>query len=113
MGCERVWVSHWLVFTYDYMNRRVRKQVYECECSDPLVYPCPSLSWSRDPIVDRRYIHERWNVIMDIDGLPVRDGWAKRCYTWGLDLSGQSGASAVGTGPSPLGLHGAGGIGGL
>ena len=51
------------------------------------------------------------NLLMQLAGL--YSNAVLRQYTWGLDLSGQNGDNQGGTGISPVGIHGAGGIGGL
>jgi len=83
-----------LEFVYDYMNRRVRKEVY--------IY---AGGWPGTPDEDWRFVYDRWNVVLVLDGLSSNA--VTRKYTWGLDLSGQRGNSSVG------GIHAAGGIGGL
>ncbi|MBK8915075.1 MAG: hypothetical protein IPM64_10835 [Phycisphaerales bacterium] len=52
-------------------------------------------------------MYDGWNLIQELNVPTSGDPTVLRQYTWGLDLSGQSGNSTVG------GLHGAGGIGGL
>jgi RHS repeat-associated protein len=76
-----------LVFTYDYMNRRVRKRVYAHTGS----------GWPTTPSEDSRFVYDGWNVLLVLDGLNANA--VVRRYTWGLDLSDT--------------LHSAGGIGGL
>ncbi len=71
-----------LVFNYDYMSRRIRKRVYD----------------DLTPTLDRSYIYDGWNVLLEIDLMQTTPEIA-RGYIWGLDLS-QS-------------LQGAGGVGGL
>jgi len=83
-----------VVFSYDYMNRRVRKEVY--------VY---ASGWPQTPDEDWRFVYDQWNVILVLDG--TASNATERKYTWGLDLSGLSGNA------SASGVHGAGGIGGL
>jgi len=75
-----------LVLAYDYMGRRVRKQVYTY--SDG--------AWLEMPTEDRLFVYHGWNLLMELDGLS--DNVPLRKYAWGLDLSGT--------------LTGAGGIGG-
>ena len=84
-----------LVFTYDYMGRRVRKQVYSYSAG----------AWNSTPTTDRKFVYDGWNLLLELNGLS--SDAVLRKYTWGLDLSGQGGN------PSPGGVHGAGGIGGL
>jgi len=82
-----------LVFTYDYMGRRVRKQVYDWISS----------AWSLSK--DTKFVYDGWNLLLELNGLS--SDAVLRKYTWGLDLSGQGGNA------SPAGIHAAGGIGGL
>jgi len=88
-----------LRFAYDYMNRRVRKQV--------IGWDAVAGAWKDSaPEQDLRFVYDGWNVTEVIDGLsPGLD--ALRYYAWGKDLSGLAGAAG------PEGVHGAGGIGGL
>ena len=79
-------------FAYDYVGRRVRKQVRPWNGSD----------WG-DPVVDRKYVWSSWLLLMELDGL--NSDAVVRKYAWGLDLAGQNG--------SINSLEGAGGIGGL
>jgi RHS repeat-associated protein len=80
---NRVDSTLFIEFTYDYMNRRVskvvRNQVFQL-------------------LSDRRFIHDGWNVIAELDGatsgMPVLQS-----FTWGLDMTGT--------------VHGGGGVGGL
>mgnify|MGYP000923164508 CR=1 FL=1 len=90
-----------LVFAYDYMGRRVRKQVFSWD---------PTLNggagdWKSTPDGDQRFVYDEWNVVLVLNGKSSNATTYK--YAWGLDLSGQSGNASVG------GIHGAGGIGGL
>jgi len=76
-----------LTFQYDYLGRRVRKQVF---------------AWATDHwqlATDESFIYNGWEVIEVVDALAGATGELLTQYTWGLDLSG--------------GLQGAGGIGGL
>ncbi|MBK8915084.1 MAG: hypothetical protein IPM64_10890 [Phycisphaerales bacterium] len=50
-----------------------------------------------------RFVYDGWNLIQELNVPTSGDPTVLRQYTWGLDLSGQSGNSTVG------GLHGAGG----
>ena len=79
-------------FAYDYMGRRVRKQVRPWNGSD----------WG-DPVADRKYVWSSWLLLMELDGLNS-DAMVRK-YAWGLDLAGQNG--------SINSLEEAGGIGGL
>jgi len=54
---------------------------------------------------DMHCVDDGWNLVMELNGLNSNS--ILRRYTWGLDLTGQSGNPSVG------GIHGAGGIGGL
>jgi len=84
------------------MGRRVRKVTYPWNVGTE--------DWMEAPDSDIRFVYDGWNLVQEIDGLvEVESGVTDvvREYTWGLDLSGQSGN------PSPAGIHGAGGIGGL
>jgi RHS repeat-associated protein len=83
-----------VVFSYDYMNRRVRKQVF--------VY---ASGWPQNPDEDWRFVYDEWNVVLVLDG--TASNATQRKYTWGLDLSGLSGDA------SATGIHAAGGIGDL
>jgi len=90
-----------LVFDYDYMNRRARKQVFSWD---------PTLNggaggWKSTPNGDQRFVYDGWNVVLVLNANSSNTIIYK--YTWGLDLSGQAGNASVG------GIHGAGGIGGL
>ena len=84
-----------LMLTYDYMSRRVRKQVFAWTGS----------AWSSTAETDLRFVYDQWNVVEVLDGLD--ENAVKTKYTWGLDLSGLSGNA------TSAGIHGAGGIGGL
>jgi len=86
-----------LVFEYDYMGRRVRKQVFS--------YDLKTTDWKTTPDLDQRFVYDGWNGVLVLDG--AASNATGRKYTWGLDLSGQRGNGRRG------GIHGAGGIGGL
>jgi RHS repeat-associated protein len=77
-------------FVYDYMGRRVRKDVF--------IY---TGAWPADDNPNERwhFVYDGWNVVMVLDGLLGHNNAITRKYTWGLDLSGT--------------INGAGGIGGL
>jgi RHS repeat-associated protein len=75
-------------FVYDYMGRRVRKEVFIYDDGWPQ---------DNDPDEQWHFVYDGWNVVMVLDGL--NSNATTRKYTWGLDLSGT--------------IHGAGGIGGL
>ena len=84
------------------MGRRIRKVAY--------AWDDVAEDWETAPDMDLRFVYDGWNLVQEIDGLvEVESGVTDvtREYTWGLDLSGQGGN------PSPAGIHGAGGIGGL
>jgi len=91
-----------LVFTYDYMGRRVRKRVYSYSAG----------AWNSTPTTDRKFVYDGWNLLLELNGLS--SDAVLRKYTWGLDLSGQGGMGVPPVGASSIpGIHGAGGIGGL
>ncbi len=96
-----------LEFEYDYMSRRIRKLVFGWNSTTE--------DWEVDPEVDLRFVYDGWNLVQEIDGLVTAGSSVTdvaREYTWGLDLSGQSGNVAPANGRLS-GIHGAGGIGGL
>jgi len=119
-----------VVFAYDYLGRRVCRQVYRW---DPAAAGGAG-DWA-GPVEDRRVVYDGWNVLVELDGLDYdEDGWPDnlvvRRLTWGLDLAGQAGdaeqsrdregavgglasAGGVASGGAIPGLQGAGGIGGL
>jgi len=67
-----------LKFTYDYIGRRIQKQVY---------------AW--DAASDLRYVYDGWNLIEILDATDTNS--VARTYTWGLDLSQSlQGAGGVG-----------------
>jgi hypothetical protein len=71
-----------LVFTYDYLGRRVEKQVY----------PWNGSAYATSAVTDRKFIYNGWNVVVEYD---VLAGSALlRSYTWGLDLTGSFSATA-------------------
>ena len=76
-----------ITFLYDYMGRRVRKQVFVHNGTD----------WNTAPESEKLFVHDGWNMVKEstvTGGAP-----SAKYYVWGLDLS-QS-------------VQGAGGIGGL
>lgn len=77
-----------LVFAYDYLGRRVRKQVFTRTTGNT--------GWNETAWTDTRFVYDGWNLIMELEGT---SNTVRRTYLWGLDLSGS--------------LQGAGGIGGL
>ncbi|RIK66448.1 MAG: hypothetical protein DCC65_09915 [Planctomycetota bacterium] len=85
--------SRKLVFRYDHMNRRIRKQVS--------TYDAAAGAWRTTPESDTRFIYDGWNVVLKLDALD--DNAVIRKYTWGLDLSGtRQGAGGIG---GLLGIH--------
>ncbi|GBC63574.1 RHS repeat-associated core domain-containing pro tein [Desulfonema ishimotonii] len=76
-----------ITFLYDYMGRRVRKQVYS---------GTPG-SWNAVPDETRMFVYDGWNLIRETVSAGASDG--DTYYVWGLDLSQST--------------QGAGGIGGL
>ncbi|MBI4580884.1 MAG: hypothetical protein HY718_14345, partial [Planctomycetes bacterium] len=85
-----------LEFKYDYLGRRVEKKYS--------VYT--SGNWAVQTGGWQRFVYDDWNVALVLSAADSNAVVKK--YTWGLDLSGQSGS-----GRTVDGLHGAGGIGGL
>ena len=84
-------------FKYDYLGRRVFKQVWTRQNNQ----------WNLTDA--RRFVWSGWLMLVELQGetgfQPVRK------YTWGLDLAGLNGA--VGQGSALPALEGAGGIAGL
>jgi len=74
-----------LVFEYDWLGRRIRKQVYIFSGG---AYP-------GTPNTDTKFVYDGWNLLAELNA----SNGLIRTYTWGNDLSG-----------SP---YGAGGVGGL
>ncbi|GBC63449.1 hypothetical protein DENIS_4443 [Desulfonema ishimotonii] len=75
-----------ITFLYDYMGRRVRKQVYSGTPGN----------WNTSPDETRVFVYDGWNLIREtVSGAASGETY----YVWGLDLS--------------QGTQGAGGIGGL
>jgi len=72
-----------VAFTYDYMSRRVQKQVFDYADGSWVV------------AADTRFLYDGWNLIREVSSQNNQTVH----YIWGLDLSGS--------------LQGAGGIGGL
>ena len=79
-----------LEFAYDYMGRRVRKEVFAWDDG--------AGDWAATATTDLKFVYDGWNVVQVLDGTTTGDP-VTRQYTWGLDLSGT--------------VHAAGGIGGL
>ena len=92
------------------MGRRLRKEGW------PWI---PGVACSPLRSLDRRYVYDGWNLLLELNGLNNNAVLYK--YTWGLDLAGQGGmavsamggAGLGGAGVSPGGFDGAGGVGGL
>jgi RHS repeat-associated protein len=87
-----------LVFAYDYLGRRIEKQVFDWDDQ--------AADWQATPSVQRKFVWGGtdaggWLLLMELDG---SDNLVRK-YTWGLDLAGQHG--------SVNSLESAGGIGGL
>lgn len=82
-----------VTFAYDYMSRRVRKQILEWSGGQ----------WVQSiaPGSDVRFLWYNWLMLLELDDSNA----AVRKYAWGLDLAGQSGQVNS--------LESAGGIGGL
>src|SRR5262249_55396187 len=101
-------------YEYDYMGRRVHKLGH---CWDTALNG-GSGGWDTAPCEDLRFGYDGWDVLIELDG-PDHDNDNSpdntniREFTWGLDLSGQNGNNSCGTGFQPVGIHAAGGIGGL
>src|SRR5690606_2161026 len=90
-----------LVFAYDHMGRRERKQVFSWG---------PRLrggagGWTSKADGEQRFAYDEWSVVLVRSG-KASDATTYKC-AWGLDLSGQAGQGSV------EGIHGAGGSGGL
>lgn len=79
-----------LVFTYDYLGRRVQKSIYEG-------YNRTADTFSSTAVVQTRFVYSGWNCIATLNAVSGNAVIAD--YYWGLDLSGTD--------------QGAGGIGGL
>jgi RHS repeat-associated protein len=75
-----------LVFTYDWMGRRIRKQFYTY-----------SSGWVLS--TDTIFLYDGWNLICEFDASTSQPGTLIRSYIWGTDITGS--------------MQGAGGIGGL
>ncbi len=73
-----------LVFTYDYLNRRVRKLVYAWDPNEG-----ESGDWSATAELDLRYIYHERLLLLELDGL---DSNAKvRKHVWGPGSDGRLG----------------------
>ncbi|MBN1489015.1 MAG: RHS repeat-associated core domain-containing protein [Phycisphaerae bacterium] len=77
-------------FAYDYMGRRVRKEV--------LAWNDGASDWAATATTDLKFVYDGWHVVQVLDGTTTGNPVTQQ-YTWGLDLSGTLGS--------------AGGIGGL
>ena len=70
-------------FTYDYLGRRIDKQVY---------------NWNGSAFAlasDTRFVYEHWNLVADYSAVGTFS--LAHSYVWGIDLSGRrSGADGVG-----------------
>jgi RHS repeat-associated protein len=69
-----------LVFTYDYLGRRIEKQVYGG-------WDVPSSTYSSTAILDHKFIYSGWNLVAEYNAIPTTLTLA-RSFTWGLDLGG-------------------------
>ncbi len=78
---RRGYPSRTLEFKYDYLGRRIQKR---------------SVSSAGD--VYTRYLYDGWNVIAEYAATATTCGALSRSFTWGLDVTGSSGAAGgVGT----------------
>jgi RHS repeat-associated protein len=69
-----------LVFEYDHLGRRIRKQVFAWATSD----------YSTTATTDTKFFYDGWNLVKETTGA------AWKSYMWGLDLSGtMEGAGGV------------------
>lgn len=75
-----------LDFVYDYLGRRVQKQVYVWDSGSSSSYQLQGAS---------KFLYDGWNLVAELDG----SNGLVRSYVWGQDVSGT--------------LQGAGGIGAL
>ncbi|GEM_PF-2088292 len=72
-----------LVFEYDWLGRRIRKQVY--------IYS--GGAYPGTPNTDTKYVCDGWNLLAELNA----SNGLIRTYTWGIDLSGsRQGAGGVG-----------------
>ena len=83
-----------LTFTYDYMGRRVEKEVFEW-----------TGSWTSAGV--ERFVYDEWNLLLVLDG--ANDNQVLEKYTWGLDIAEQASGLPRGGRPGAA----AGGVGGL
>lgn len=82
-----------VAFTYDYVGRRVAKQVFDRDINDP--NDPDDDTWATTPTTHRKFLWYDWLMIAELD---ASDDSRVRTYTWGLDLSGNSIESAAGVG---------------
>jgi len=95
--CEETLVPYRVEYGYDYMGRKIRRQLFEWDAVGE--------EWD-GPVMDTKYVYDGWRVIEELNGMdPVNPDATTRQYTWGLDLAAQAGAVNS--------LEQAGGIGGL
>jgi RHS repeat-associated protein len=87
-------------FAYDYLGRRVQKQVFIRTGGQWVL------------TVHRKFVWSGWLLLMELDGLGGTGVSPVRKYTWGLDLAGLSGNPGCNHRTSAF-LERAGGIGGL
>jgi RHS repeat-associated protein len=85
-----------VTFKYDYLGRRVWKQV---ETRIGSTWTIASTT---------KYVYDGWRVVLELNGLNS----VQRKYTWGLDLAGLNGNPGCNHSSAAF-LEGAGGIGGL
>jgi RHS repeat-associated protein len=76
-----------VVNTYDYMNRRVRKEVFNHN----------GTTWETTAETDLKFVYDQWNVLAVLDGTDSDETIYQYC--WGPDMNNT--------------IHGASGIGGL
>ena len=86
---------HWLKFTYDYMGRRIKKEVLRwnavSEDYEQLSVRNTAANWLSEKT--ELYLYDGWNCVA------ILDGGDSQAFVWGPDISGTS--------------QGAGGVGGL
>jgi RHS repeat-associated protein len=78
-----------LAFSYDWMGRRIRKQVY--------TWNSTTSAYNTTPTTNILFVYDGWNLLAELDA--NNSNATLRTYRWGQDLSGS--------------LQGAGGVGGL
>jgi RHS repeat-associated protein len=95
--------------TYDYLGRRVEKQVFDWNLNDP--NEGEDDGWATTPTTHRKFLWYNWLMIAELDGA---DDARVRTYTWGLDLGNVAQPPSAGAGPANgRSIESAGGIGGL